>query len=40
MESVRDGFDNLKSEIRNDNTKLTEILNAKIQQKIPDWLNK
>jgi hypothetical protein len=31
MESVREGFDNLKSEIHSDNTKLAENLNAKIQ---------
>jgi gas vesicle protein len=31
MESVRERFDNLKSEIHSDNTKLTENLNAKIQ---------
>jgi Rad3-related DNA helicase len=31
MESVREGFDNLKSEIHSNNTKLAENLNAKIQ---------
>ena len=31
MESVREGFDNLKSEIHSNNTKLEENLNAKIQ---------
>jgi dsDNA-specific endonuclease/ATPase MutS2 len=31
MESVRERFDNLKSEIHSDNTKLAENLNAKIQ---------
>ena len=31
MESVREGFDNLKSEIHGDNAKLAENLNAKIQ---------
>jgi hypothetical protein len=31
MESVREGFDNLKSEIYSNNTKLAENLNAKIQ---------
>jgi len=31
MESVRKGFDNLKSGIHSDNTKLAENLNAKIQ---------
>jgi hypothetical protein len=34
MESVREGFDNLKSEIHSNNTKLTENLNAKIQAEI------
>ena len=31
MEVVREGFDNLTLEIHNDNTKLTETLNAKLQ---------
>ena len=31
MERVREGFDNLRSEIHSDNTKLAENLNAKIQ---------
>ena len=31
MESVRKGFDYLKSEIHSDNTKLAENVNAKIQ---------
>jgi t-SNARE complex subunit (syntaxin) len=31
MESVREGFDNLRSDIHSDNTKLAENLNAKIQ---------
>jgi hypothetical protein len=34
MESVREGFDNLKSEIHSNNTKLAENLNAKIQAEI------
>jgi hypothetical protein len=33
MESVRECFDNLKSEIHSDNTKLAENLNTKIQTK-------
>jgi len=40
MESVREGFDNLKSEIHSDNTKLAENLNVKLRKKIPNWLNK
>jgi hypothetical protein len=35
VESVREGFDNLKSEIHSNNTKLTENLNAKIVRKFP-----
>ena len=31
MESVKKGFDDLKSEIHSNNTKLAENLNAKIQ---------
>jgi len=31
MEGVRKGFDNLRSKIHCDNTKLAETLNAKIQ---------
>jgi hypothetical protein len=31
MESVREGFDNLKSKIHSNNTKLAENFNAKIQ---------
>jgi hemerythrin-like domain-containing protein len=31
MESVREGFDNLKSEIHSNNAKFAENLNAKIQ---------
>ena len=31
MENVREGFDNLKSEIHSNNTKLAENLNVKIQ---------
>jgi len=31
MECVREGFNNLKSGIHSDNTKLAENLNAKIQ---------
>ena len=40
MKSVREGSDNLKSEIHSDNSKLTENLNTKTQAKISDWLNK
>jgi hypothetical protein len=40
MGSVRKGFDNLKSEIHSDNTKLAENLNVKYRQKFSDWLNK
>jgi chaperonin cofactor prefoldin len=34
-ESVRERFDNLKSEIHSDNTKLAENLNVKTGRKFP-----
>jgi len=34
MKSVREGFDNLRSEIHSDNNKLAETLNAKIKAEI------